>query len=94
MDTSEILAIASFAVTIAGLIFVIGKNTQRLNFVENDLNNLGRKVESNLKDLQARQDKYEDTLNSQLQFTTLTAERLVNLKERLFDDEITISRKP
>ena len=94
MDTSEILAVASFAVTIASLIFVIGKNTQRLNFVENDLNNLGRKVESNLKDLEARQDKYEEALNSQLQFMTLTAERLVNLKERLFDDEITISRKP
>jgi len=93
MNTSDILAIASFAITVAGIIFVIGKNSQRLNVVERDLNRLGIKIEDKIEDLDRKQNTYEEKLDSQVQFMTLTAERLVNLKERLFDGDISEGKR-
>jgi RNA binding exosome subunit len=80
MSTGDILAIASLAITIATIIFMIGKNAQRLQVAENDLNNLGNKVSRNLADLDARLDR-------QATFVTRLDQKVLYLEERQFGDD-------
>jgi RNA binding exosome subunit len=80
MSTGDILAIASLAITIAAIIFTIGKNAQRLQVTETDLNNLGTKVGRNLAELDSRLDR-------QATFITRLDQKVLYLEERQFGDD-------
>jgi RNA binding exosome subunit len=80
MSTGDILAIASLVITIATIIFMIGKNAQRLQVVEKDLNNLGNKVGKSLSDLDNRLDR-------QATFITRLDQKVLYLEERQFGND-------
>lgn len=80
MNTGDILAIASFCITIAAIVYTIGKNAQRLEVVESDLNNLGGKVSRSFGELDNRLDK-------QATFITRLDQKVLYLEERQFGDD-------
>jgi len=80
MSTGDIVAIISLSISLAAIIFVIGKNTQRLEVMEKDLNSLGKKVDRALEDFDKRLDK-------QANFITRTDQRIVYIEEKTFGDD-------
>jgi len=80
MGTGDVIAIASFALSLMAVVFVIGKNAQRLEVVEKDLNKLGEKVERDFLEAERRLDK-------QATFVTRIDQRIVNIEGRVFSEE-------
>lgn len=76
MSTGDILAIASLGITILAIIFTIGKNAQRLEEVEEDMDNFGEK---------ARQ--LDNRLDKQATFITRLDQKVLYLEERQFGDD-------
>jgi len=95
MNIGDIVAVTSFALSIAAIILILGKNIQRLEVAEKDLNKLGEKVERDFNNLNAKADQnfreLDDRLDQQANNLTRGNQRILYLEERLFSEE-TIAR--
>lgn len=95
MNAGDIVAVASFTLSIAAIILMLGKNIQRLEVAEKDLNKLGEKIERDFINLNAKADQNFRELDSRLdqQANNLARgnQRILYLEERVFSEE-TIAR--
>jgi hypothetical protein len=82
MGTSEILSILSFAFAIAGVVFALGKQSQNLAIAGNDINSLGKKLETHI----TRTDRRIDELAN---FTVRVDQRVANLERQVYGGAIT-----
>ncbi len=91
MSLGDWIAIASFALTIAGLIFYLGKLAYRFERVEKDLNQLGKKVESQGGDCNSHFEVLDSRLDRYGEFVVRVDQRVAGLESRVYGEE-TLAR--
>lgn len=80
MGTQEIIEIATFGLSLASIAYAIGKQSQRLDVLERDLNAVGGKMDDFLHEFDKR-------LERQANFLTRIDQKMLYLEERLFGED-------
>lgn len=89
MTLQDFLAILSALLAIAGVVFALGKQAQRLGTLEEDLNRLGAKVDKVLSKLEALASRFDRRLDDQAKFSVRVDQRVANLERQIYGDTIT-----
>ncbi|MCA6508738.1 MAG: hypothetical protein IM560_18925 [Pseudanabaena sp. M085S1SP2A07QC] len=82
MSLQDALAVLTFALAIAGLVFALGKHAQNIATNTDDINNLARRLENHIE----RTDKRLDDI---AKFTIRVDQRVANLERQTFGDDLT-----
>jgi hypothetical protein len=82
MSLQDSLAILTFAFAIAGVIFALGKQAQSIASNADDINSIGRKLETFC-------DRTDRRLDESAKFIVRVDQRVANLERHTFGDELT-----
>ena len=82
MNLSDVLAILTFAMAIAGLVFALGKQAQSIATNGSDINQVGKKLDLHV-------DRTDRRLDDVSKFTIRVDQRVANLERQVYGDSIT-----
>ena len=89
MSLQDYLAILTFAFAIAGVVFALGKQAQRLGDVEVGLNGLGTKVDHGFDKFEAMVSRLDRRLDKTNEFRVRVDQRVAELQRHVYGDDIT-----
>lgn len=81
MTVQDWIAVLTFALAIAGVVFALGKQAQSIATEADDLNNIDRKLESHI-------DRTDRRLDDLVKFTVRVDQRVANLERQVFGDDL------
>lgn len=82
MSLQDALAVLTFALAIAGVVFALGKQAQNIATNTNDINSVGQKLENHIE----RTDRRMDDLS---RFSVRVDQRTANLERQVLGDDLT-----
>lgn len=82
MTVQDWIAVLTFALAIAGGIFALGRQAQSIATEANNLNNIGRKLESHI-------DRTDGRLDDLVKLWVRVDQRVANLERQVFGDDDT-----
>lgn len=82
MSLSDALAVLTFALAIAGVVFALGKQAQNIATNTDDINKVGRKLDNHI-------DRTDKRLDDTAKFTIRVDQRVANLERQTFGDDLT-----
>ena len=78
MSTQDLIAIATFAIAVMGVVYAFGKRDAALSTLKNDLNGLGKKV-----------NQFDSRLDRLNEFYVRVDQRVLQLQEECFGEDKT-----
>jgi hypothetical protein len=81
MNLQDVIAIASFSIAMAGIIYAFGQRDSRLSALERDVNNLGIKLESINNKIHIELKAFDKRADSQSVFMVRVDQRVRHIQE-------------
>lgn len=82
MGLQDVLALATLALAIAGVIFALGKQSQNISTNSTDINNVGKKLDLHM-------ERTDRRLDDTAKFTIRVDQRVANLERQVYGEQIT-----
>lgn len=82
MTLQDVLAIFAAFLAVAGIIFALGKQSQTLSVISEDINNIGRKLDTHI-------ERTDNRLDDLARFYVRVDQRVANLERQIFGDRMT-----
>jgi len=89
MNLQDVIAIASFAIAMLGIVYAFGQRDSRLSALERDVNNLGIKLESTNKQICIELKSFDKRADSQSIFMVKVDQRVRQIQEILVGEKRT-----
>lgn len=87
MSVGDMVAIASFLLTLVGIVFYLGKIANRFERMERDINGLGSKVDAQNYECEARFAQLDQRLDRFSEFVVRNDQRVAHLEERVYGED-------
>jgi hypothetical protein len=82
MTLQDVLAVFAAFLAVAGIIFALGKQSQTLSVIHEDINNIGRKLDTHI-------ERTDNRLDDLARFYVRVDQRVANLERQIFGDRMT-----
>ena len=89
MNLQDVIAIASFAIAMLGIVYAFGQRDSRLSALERDVNNLGIKLESSNAQIFIELKSFDKRADSQSVFMVKVDQRVRQIQEILVGEKRT-----
>lgn len=89
MSTQDVIAIASFAIALLGVVYAFGKRDEKLSSLEKDLNSLGIKTSREFESLEGAINQHDKRIDRLNEFAVRLDQRVLQLQEQCFGEEKT-----
>ena len=89
MVIQDVIAIATFAIAILGVVYAFGVRDSKLSQLEKDLNSLGKKIDQEITDIYKELKSFDKRADSQSIFLVAIDQRVRQLQETFLGMERT-----